>query len=71
MPLTGNPKITPSKKFQPMCNPMGSHSCFVKTYPRERNSPARKIPEVEIHDAPGLNKWRNANTSDERITPPI
>lgn len=70
-PLTGNPKTTPSKKFQPMCNPMGSQSWPVKIYPNERKSPAKNIPNVEIQFAPGLSKCDSAKAVDEIKTPQV
>ena len=68
-PLTGNPKIDPWKKFQPMCKPMGSHRLRLRNQAKARKYPASKMPRMEARLACGLLMWSSAKIAEEMNTP--
>src|SRR3972149_2631640 len=65
-PLTWNPKIVPSKKFQPMWRPMLSHNRPVRSQPQARKYPAASRPMVEARPDPGVARRSRAKLAGER-----
>jgi len=56
VPLTGKPKIVPSKKFQPICSPIGSQRLRVRIQANARKYPAARMPRMAPMLAPGFAK---------------
>ena len=65
IPLTGKPKTVASKKFQPMCAPIGTQSCFVTSAAKANQSPAATSPTMAVHEMFGLLRCSSENPSDE------